>query len=587
MKKKFLSIFTLLIAIVLGVALVACEDYGKENEGEETTTKRTFTHTIKNGTFYDASTTSTSTSGDMSVLDKVTDWTQMSGSTTTSKTGADGVLSAVIDISDSDKYQALADKYLHVYEDVNGEELDNNFTMPNPGIDPKTPMVNQLDENGKIKTDENGNPLKQREDSNVFVIASTKKEGSLYATSSSYTLEQNSIYLLQFSVCTKIDAEEGDTTKGAWFVLGGDMGYTIKCINTNGEWKTYYLFIETNRYSSMSIKAELWLGYGPGISTSTTSPDDKGIYSTRGIAFFDNIICEKVDGEKLTEAISDEGLATYGTYVYDAEDEMNDNYAEFKAALTSMTDGRGNNYVTARSAYYLTNAEMDLRKKPTSYNTTSYRKYFYTFRENYGTSNLTKYSITSNATYDAKYYGSVDVSKLYDIVTDESVDLSEVSDNYSKSTSEGGIGSSANFYAMGYEEWRESVMNDPDHNLNSLDETYVMMIYNRDLLANTIKTSETLKIEPNVYYKISVWVYVWAKSYEFVGGDLHYYPEFSDAEPVNPLESGFTGTEKQTYNLLSTEGITGFSGYTNALTEEETAKAKDYENALTAIGSYR
>ena len=95
MKKKFLSIFTLLIAILLGVALVACEDYGKENEGEETTTKRTFTHTIKNGTFYDASTTSTSTSGDMSVLDKVTDWTQMSGSTTTSKTGADGVLSAV------------------------------------------------------------------------------------------------------------------------------------------------------------------------------------------------------------------------------------------------------------------------------------------------------------------------------------------------------------------------------------------------------------------------------------------------------------------------------------------------------------
>lgn len=585
MKKKFLSIFTLLIAIVLGVALVACEDYGKENEGEETTTKRTFTHTIKNGTFYDASTTSTSTSGDMSVLDKVTDWTQMSGSTTTSKTGADGVLSAVIDISDSDKYQALADKYLHVYEDVNGEELDNNFTMPNPGIDPKTPMVNQLDENGKIKTDENGNPLKQREDSNVFVIASTKKEGSLYATSSSYTLEQNSIYLLQFSVCTKIDAEEGDTTKGAWFVLGGDMGYTIKCINTNGEWKTYYLFIETNRYSSMSIKAELWLGYGPGISTSTTNPDDKGIYSTRGIAFFDNIICEKVDGEKLTEAISDEGLATYGTYVYDAEDEMNDNYAEFKSALTSTTDGRGNNYVTARSAYYLTNAEMDLRKKPTSYNTTSYRKYFYTFRENYGTSNLTKYSITSNATYDAKYYGSVDVSKLYDIVTDESVDLSEVSDNYSKSTSEGGIGSSANFYAMGYEEWRDSVMDDPAHNLNSLDETYVMMIYNRDLLANTIKTSETLKIEPNVYYKISVWVYVWAKSYG-LGDNLHYYPEFPDAEPVNPLESEFTPTAKQTYNLLSTEGITEFSGYTNALTEEETAKAKDYENALTAIGSY-
>ena len=223
MKKKFLSLFTLLIAIVISVALVACEDYGDKNDGDETTTKRTYTHTAKNGTFYDASTTSTATSGDMAILDKVTDWTQMSGSTTTSKTGSEGVLSAVIDISDADTYNAIADKYLKVYEDASGTELENQFTMPNPGIDPKTPMVNVLDENGKIVTDENGDPKKQKEDTNVFVLANTKKEGSLYVTSSSFTLEQDSRYLLQFSVCSKVDAASDDTTKGAWVVRGGHM----------------------------------------------------------------------------------------------------------------------------------------------------------------------------------------------------------------------------------------------------------------------------------------------------------------------------------------------------------------------------
>ena len=580
MKKKFLSLFTLLIAIVISVALVACEDYGDKNDGDETTTKRTYTHTAKNGTFYDASTTSTATSGDMAILDKVTDWTQMSGSTTTSKTGSEGVLSAVIDISDADTYNAIADKYLKVYEDASGTELENSFTMPNPGIDPKTPMVNVLDENGKIVT-ENGNPKKQKEDTNVFVLANTKKEGSLYVTSSSFTLEQDSRYLLQFSVCSKVDAASDDTTKGAWFVLGGDMEYTVKCINTNGQWKTYYLFIETNKYTSMSIKAELWLGYGPGISTSTTNPDDKGMYSTRGVAFFDNVICEKVDDDKLDEAITDENIVSYGTYTYESEDEMNDNFAEFKSALNSTSDGRGNKYVTAKSAYFLTNANMELRKKPTSYNTTSYRKYFYSFRENYGTSNLSKYSMTSNATYDAKYYGSVDVSKLYDIVTDTSVDLSKVTDNYSKSTSEGGIGTSAKFYAMGYEAWRDSVMNDPNHNLNSLDETYVMMMFNRDLQANTIKTTETIKIEPNVYYEISVWAYVWAQMY----GE-NYYPEFSDSEPVNPYSGEFTSFQKQVYDLLKTEGPAVMENYTESLTAEEKELAKGYEAALTAMGNY-
>ncbi len=586
MKKKFLSLFTILAAIVLAVALVACEDYVNPDDGDGTETTRTFTHTAKNGTFYNATTTSTESSGDRAILDKVTDWTQMSGSTTTSKTGSAGVLSAAIDVSDEDTYQAIADKYLRVYEDKNGAELENPFTMPYPGIDPKTPWVNVLDDDGKIVNDENGNPKKQREDTNVFVLANTQSEGSIYVTSSSFTLEKDSIYLLQFSVFTKI--HNADENKGAWFVLGGDMEYTLGRIDTDGQWKTYYLFIETNKYSSMSVKTDLWLGYGPGISTSTTNPDDKGRYSTRGVAFFDNIICEKVDGDKLTSAITDEiageKIATYGAYEYNENDAMVDNFAEFKSAISSKTDGRGNDYVAARSAYYLANPNMELRKKPTSYNTTSYRKYFYSFRENYGTSNLTKYSMTSNATYDAKYYGSVDVSKLYDIAA-EGADTSKISDNYSKSTSEGGIGTTAKFYAMGYDEWLGKVMNDPNHNLNALDETYVMMMYNRDLQANTIKTTDSLRIEPNTYYEISVWAYVWAKSYKF-GDKTHYYPEFETKEPESPRTKTFTTLQRQLYDLYTTDGIEAMAGYADALTEEENTKANGHESALTSMGTY-
>ena len=96
MKKKFLSIFTILLIIIVGVAFVACSDYETPSDGSEEDSSRSFTHTITNGTFYNASTSSTDDKGDKAVLDAVASWTQSSGSTTVSKTGDKGVLAAVL-----------------------------------------------------------------------------------------------------------------------------------------------------------------------------------------------------------------------------------------------------------------------------------------------------------------------------------------------------------------------------------------------------------------------------------------------------------------------------------------------------------
>lgn len=544
MKKKFLTVVTLLVVLlVAALAFVACENYGDKNKEEDEATTPTYTHTIKNGTFYNASTTATDTSGDKAVLDKVTDWTQTTASLTTSKSGESGVLNAAVDLADTDAFSSFASKYLRVYEDADGHELENAFTAKNPGVDPKTPMVNKTDKDGKTIVDADGNPETQREDTNAVVIASTKTPGSLYLASSSFTLERDSVYLFQFSVASTVDTSDETKKPGAWVILSGtDMEYNFRSINTNGDWKTYYLFIQTNKYNTMSVTANLWLGYGPKVHSSAA--DDKSIYATRGVAFFDNVLCEKVDKATLTTQIKDEGVATYGDYVYDADRFENDDFDAFKAAIASTKDASGNKYVNAKSYYALINADMELRNKLSSYgDSSSYLKYYYTFRENNGSNNLKKYTATSSATsFDAKYYGSVDLSKLYTIS-----DGTEHKDNYTVTTTNGGIGSGVGFYAMSYEDWKNKVMEDDEHNLTTAEESYALMLYNKELMASKITSSETITVEANKYYAVSVWVLVWAKTYE-EDGKVNYYPAYSAT--TKPTEPTFTGAQNQLFTLL-------------------------------------
>lgn len=584
MKKKLLSLITVILVLTMfALAFIACQKYGEEdNDSDTTEVTPTYTHTVPNGTFYNAS--STASGNDAKLLDSVNSWSQMSAGTTTANSEKTGIVNAAITL-DENTFSDLATKYFRVYEDAEGHAL-TGFTMAYPGLDPKTPEVNVTDKDGNVVYNGDGTAQKKLEDSNVYVIANTKNVGSLYATTSSFTLEKDSYYLLQFSVCSKIDAEEGNKTKGAWFRLSGDMNYQIGSINTNGEWKTYYLFIETNKYSSMSLTAQIWLGYGPAVSTETTyATDGKDIYATRGVAFFDNVLCEKVDLADLTTTIKDEGLATYGAYTYSEDAIDPENFASFKANLAATSDGAGYKYVTAKSAYYLSNTDMSLRSNVTSYGT-SYRRYFYTFRERNASNNLQKYSLSSSGTLDTKYYGSVDLSKLYDVTA--ATDTSTYQDNYTKSTSLGGIGTSAGFNAMTYTEWYDGVMHATNHNVSELDESFALMIYNKDLMANALKTSEKIKVEPNTYYEIGVWAYVWGKQFEGSDGKKHYYDTYSaTTKPSDPYETKFTAVNKQIYDLIhDNNDVDGsaFHAYTEMSAEDKT-KAEGYAAALTAMGT--
>lgn len=567
MKKKFLSIFTILLIIIVGVAFVACSDYETPSDGSEEDSSRSFTHTITNGTFYNASTSSTDDKGDKAVLDAVASWTQSSGSTTVSKTGDKGVLAAAVDLSDATMFNSFASKYLTVKVDDEGEDLANPLTMTYPGLDEANiPMVDKLDADGKVVYGADGKAEKVKEDTNALVIASTTTEGSVYVKgSSAYTLAKDSYYMLQFSVCTMIDAATSDAdfaNKGAWFVVKGDVEYVVPCINTNNAWKTYYLFVETNKYNSMSINVELWLGFGPGHSTSSSyQADGKDLYATRGVALFDNVICEKVDVEDMTTATQGNVVEFEQGYSYNAEKSNHANFLNMKSAIKSTKDVNGNAYVKASSAYYLTNASMELRSHVTSYTTNSYRKYFYTYRENYASNNLKDWTLTtSESSLDKRYYGSVDLSKLYNVSSEE--DTSAVKDNYSTL-----IGDSYKFNAVSYGDWYNKIMRTAAHNLTAADETYALMLYNKDLQANTLKSSDKIIIEPNTYYEISVWAYVWAKTYD---GDFTYFADFSTTAPVDP-KTKFTTDETYQYTL-----------YEDTLISDYYADLDDAQKALAA-----
>ena len=58
MKKKFLAVFTFMMLLIFASAFVACTDYTKpEDEKEAEKTKVSYEQVLKNGTFYDVSST--------------------------------------------------------------------------------------------------------------------------------------------------------------------------------------------------------------------------------------------------------------------------------------------------------------------------------------------------------------------------------------------------------------------------------------------------------------------------------------------------------------------------------------------------
>ena len=586
-KKRILSYLVLFVVIILALALVACGDYKKEEEEKPDTTKTTYSHTITNGTFYDSSTTSTSSSGDVNLYDTVANWSSKDGGISNNAKGTNGILTAAIDLSSESVFNSVAAAYFTISKDKDGNNLEESKKMAYPGLDSSNiPQVEKKDDKGNVVKDENGNTVYTNEDTKALALATTQSLGSIYAqTASSISLNANSYYMLQFSVCSWIYDDGASYKPGAWFAVTGDIEYWVECINTNNAWKTYYLFIETNKNKSISINVQCWLGYGPAPTTSSTYANDKkDVYSTRGVALFDNILCEEISAEEFaTQGISTD-VVSYGDYAYNAnkyEDEaMNNhyNFNEFASKLTSVADTSNNDYVQAYSNYYLVGGDMEVRSHITSFQTNSYRKYFYTFRENYTRTNLEKYSITTSlSSLDKPYYGSVDLAKLYD-------NKDDTDDNYNS------IGSDVTKYNIimpTAADWDEKIMNSPTHKVSELSESWAMMLYNYSLAANKIESSEDIIIDANAFYEISVYVYVWCQKDTDTGTYYLPYNKYSKKElpVITDNTYGMAGTNLVAYYLYKNDSINPFF---TALTDAEiTTYINNYsDTVVTNLGEY-
>ena len=123
-------------------------------------------------------------------------------------------------------------------------------------------------------------------------------------TSKSFSIEAGSYYKLSVDVLTYNIAgtEDVDNVPGARIYVSSAGYAEISGIDTEGEWKTYTLYIEGAATSATSLTLNLGLGkyssyYRDGLTT--------------GYAFFDNVVLEKIDGDDVTaEAAKAEERAT-------------------------------------------------------------------------------------------------------------------------------------------------------------------------------------------------------------------------------------------------------------------------------------
>ncbi len=469
MKKKFLTILTVMLAILIAIVAFACTDYVTPTDEDDESDTITRTQLVTNGTFYNAS----SSTKDAYVNETVSGWTATRGSTAL---GANGVTMGVIDLNNTEAYNLNKDKF--AYDDT-------AKPFNNPGIDKKTPF----------EKDDNGNLTEERQDTNALVIASRATAGSIYyKNSSSYTLQAGKYYRLQYSLVTNIDytdVPDGDKDKkGAWVEIINGVNYVQSCIDTEGQWQTYYLYIEANKTATISLDIRLWLGHGPA-----KVGDSENVYSTRGAVMFDNIICEEID--KLQDSRN-------GGNVVDANHENFAGIAVHAESEGLKSDSDSLYYRSDfASAYYLTDLALTqtTETSPTSTNAT---KYFYSFREGvYTSTNVNNYTLvkgkngvdsSETPTVTNAYTGIVDLSKLY---TDSDKE---------KNTYQSLLPSSYTFDAPSYDDWKNKIMS-AEH---LKGDAKALMIYHNDLSAAGFVNKKTLTIERDKLYVISVKVYVWA-----------------------------------------------------------------------------
>lgn len=260
MNKKRLFILTALmltICFIFTMFAVACDKDTEKKPNDDGTSNSSLLFT--NGTF-------NSTDED-SELSSPANWTGSVGSSSSSSatpSGDSNLRTGVVNTA-SKTWKSLKKKY-------------SEITIDSPG---------------RGISSEGGN--EELKDENILMIYN-KTATSYKYTSSSSSLDTNSYYKLSIDVKTMLDSDNTDELAGAYISVSGSAEANWEAINTNGEWKTYTLYIETSELSTGSISVVLSNGIG-----SKTSG-----HMSKGYAFFDNVVLEKVSevDEEDTNAVA-------------------------------------------------------------------------------------------------------------------------------------------------------------------------------------------------------------------------------------------------------------------------------------------
>lgn len=242
MNKKRLFILTALVLVLcLTLSLfAACDDKSKNTE-QATETDLLFS----NGTF--------KLTSDSAVLSSPNNWTGAPGSTSTtngSPNDDDDLTTGVVD-SSSSAWKNLRKEY-------------KSITIASPGRGETSSVNENLDDN------------------KILMIHNMTATAYKY-TSSSHTIAKDSYYKLSVDVKTLLE-DNTDDLAGAYIYVNGSAYAGWEAIDTNGEWVTYTLYIESSELSDGSITVMLALGVG---NTETG-------HMTKGYAFFDNVYLQNL-----------------------------------------------------------------------------------------------------------------------------------------------------------------------------------------------------------------------------------------------------------------------------------------------------
>ncbi len=193
-------------------------------------------------------------------------------------------------------------------------KIDNYAMTIRANEAPIITTVNKVDENGKqvyeknedgtykFVQDENGQDKlfdTNNGNTDLFVFDETTKKYKQkiavtedvnvtysYKTNTSLSLKSNSFYVVTAWIWTSKNAS------ASLVVSGKNFEAQIKNINTNGEWKQYYLFIESASDSSTSVNLSFHYGNSEGLIEDTSSATKES--TTTGAIYLDNLCVKAI-----------------------------------------------------------------------------------------------------------------------------------------------------------------------------------------------------------------------------------------------------------------------------------------------------